>query len=185
MVSAWNLKSGMLIKFNDQPFLVVDVQISVQQQRKAAIQTKLKNFATGAIIEQRFNSTDEIERIRLDEKKMEYLYESGGLYYFMDHETYEQHPLSAEDIGENVKFLKENTVVVATYYEGRLVSVELPHTVELKVIETAPPIKGATVTNVFKPATVETGAVVLVPPFVEVGDVIRVDTRDGKYLERA
>ena len=144
----------------------------------------MKNVISGAVVERTFNPTEKVEQARIERKEMEYLYEDGGLYYFMDQETYEQTPLSEEQLGDALKFIMENMTVKILSYKGNVFAVEPPTNVELKVVETEPGVKGNTATNVTKPAKVESGAVITVPMFVNEGDVIRIDTRTGEYLAR-
>jgi elongation factor P len=149
------------------------------------VQTKIRNLKTGAIIEHRFRSEDRVERAILDETEMEFLYQDGDMYHFMNNETFEQIALSEEVLGEAVPYLFPNIKLKIEMYEGRPVGIELPLTVELKVVETEPAIKGASVSNQNKPARMETGLVVQVPPFISEGDLIKIDTGTGAYIERA
>jgi elongation factor P len=149
------------------------------------VQTKLRNLKAGTQTEHRFRSEDKVERVSLEQHEMEYLYESDGQYHFMNTETYDQIALSADLLGDAVHYLTPNARISVEFYEGQPMGVSLPKTVDLKVTDTAPGLKTATVTNVLKPATVETGLVVQVPNFIDVGDVIRVDTDTGAYLSRA
>jgi len=148
------------------------------------VQTKLRNLRTGSIIDHRFRSEDRLERAILDEREMEYLYKDGTDLYFMDTETYEQTHLSAEILGDAAKYLVSNAKIKVEFYEGKPLGIELPATVDLRVVGTEPGMPSATVSNVLKPATMETGLVVPVPHFVSEGEVIRVDTTEGKYVER-
>ena len=148
------------------------------------VQTKIRHLKTGSISEHRFRSEDRVERAILDETEMEYLYQDGDMYHFMNNETFEQVGLSAEILGDAVQYLIPNIKLNIEFYESRPVGIELPLTVEMKVMETEPAIKGASVSNVGKPAKMETGLVVQVPPFINEGDVIRIDTANGSYIER-
>jgi elongation factor P len=149
------------------------------------VQTKLRNIQNGSQTEHRFRSEERLEQAYLEEVEMEYLYKQGEEYFFMNLENYEQISLTAEAIGDGVKYLLPNTVIKVEMFEGKPVGIDLPNAVDLKVVSTEPRLKGATQTSMYKPATVETGAVIQVPEFIKEGDVIRVDTRDDKYLERA
>lgn len=145
----------------------------------------MRNQSSGALIEHRFSSEDVVEKVSLDEQEMEYLYEDDGFYYFMNTETYEQIYLSGEDLGEQVSYLIPNSTLKLQFYEGRPLNINLPTSIDMTIIETTPAIKGATVTNVTKPAKTETGLVVQVPPFIKEGEKIRVNTTDGSYLGRS
>jgi elongation factor P len=185
MIVATQLRVGMTILFNNEPHTVVAKQHVTPGKGRGMIQTKLKNLKTGASFENRFRSDEKIERARLEQHEMEYLYNDADGYHFMNSSTYEQMRLSNEILGDNVHFLVPNIKFMIEFYEGTPVGVEPPKVVELKVVETAPNLKGATATSSPKPATLETGLVINVPPFIEEGQVIRVDTEELKYLERA
>jgi elongation factor P len=148
------------------------------------VQTKIRHLKTGSISEHRFRSEDRVERAILDESEMEYLYRDGDMYHFMNNETFEQVGLSSEILGDAVDYLIPNIKLAIEFYEGRPVGIELPLTVEMRVVETEPAIKGASVSNVGKPAKMETGLVVQVPPFINEGDLIRVETATASYIER-
>ena len=152
---------------------------------RAFIQAKLRNLRTGAMFEHRFRSPDPIEKINVDEVKMEYLYQDGDDYYFMNTENYEQLHLNKDILGEAVNYLTPNLQIQVEFFDGKAVGIELPQTVELKIIETEPGLKSATASSVTKPAKTETGLVVYVPPFINEGETIRVDTAEGAYLSRA
>jgi elongation factor P len=152
---------------------------------RGMVQAKIRHLKTGSIIEHRFRSEDRIERAILDETEMEFLYQDGDMYHFMNNETYEQIALSGEVLGDAVPYLFPNIKLKIEMYEGRPVGIELPLTVELKVVETEPAIKGASVSNQSKPARMETGLMVQVPPFIAEGDLIKIDTATGAYIERA
>lgn len=184
MISATQLRKGMTIKLNGELYKVFSYQHITPGNWRGMVQTRLRNLKTGAIVEHRFRSEDRVERAYLDEKEFEYLYNDGSDYYFMDSETYEQIHLSKEALGDSVFYLTPNTKIKVEFYDGQPIGIELPPSVELRVVETEPTIKGATVSNVPKPAKLETGLVIQVPPFVEAGELIRVDTEEGKYLER-
>ncbi len=185
MISATQLRVGTTILYNNEPYRVMSVQHITPGNWRGMVQTKLKNLKTGSSVENRFRSEDKVERALLEQHEMEYLYNDGTDYHFMNSETYEQVALTAEVLGDNVYFLTPNIKFMIEYYSGTPVGVAPPKVVELKVVDTSPNMRGATVTASQKPATLETGLVVNVPPFIEVGEVIRVDTEEGKYLERA
>jgi elongation factor P len=185
MIAATQLRVGMTILYNGEPYKVASVQHITPGNWRGMVQTKLKNLKTGSSVENRFRSDEKLEKAHLEQHEMEYLYNSGTDYYFMNTENYEQISLSAEELGDNVHYLIPNTKLMMDFYEGKPVGIEPPQVVELTVIETAPNLKGATVTNTLKPATLETGLVVNVPAFIDVGEKIRVDTTEGKYIERA
>lgn len=185
MIAATQLRVGMTILYNNEPYRVVAVQHITPGNWRGMVQTKLKNLKTGGSVENRFRSEDKLERASLEQHEMEYLYDNGSDYFFMNSETFEQVSLSKEILGDNVYYLVPNIRFMVEYYNGAPVGVEPPKVVELKVVDTAPNLRGATVTASQKPATLETGLVVNVPPFIGIGEVIRVDTSEGKYLERA
>lgn len=185
MIAATQLRVGMSILYNGEPYRVASVQHITPGNWRGMVQTKLKNLKTGSAIENRFRSEDKLEKAHLEQHEMEYLYSSGTDYYFMNTENYEQLVLTSEELGDNVYYLIPNVKFVVDFYESKAVGVEPPQVVELKVVDTAPNLKSATVTNTLKPATLETGLVVNVPAFIDVGEKIRVDTTEGTYLERA
>lgn len=185
MIPATQLRVGMTILYNGEPYRVATVQHITPGNWRGMVQTKLKNLKTGSSVENRFRSEDKLEKAHLEQHEMEYLYSDGTDYHFMNSATYEQMSLSADVLGDNVYYLTPNIKFMIEYYEGAPVGVDPPKVVELKVVETAPNMRGATVTASVKPATLETGLVVNVPPFIESGETIRVDTGEGKYLERA
>jgi len=185
MVAATQLRVGMSILFNNEPYRVMTVQHITPGNWRGMVHTKLRNLKNGSTVENRFRSEDKVERASLEQHEMEYLYNDGADYYFMNAETFEQTTLSLETLGDNVNYLIPNIKLMVEYYDGAPVGVEPPGVVELKVVDTVPNMRGATVTASQKPATLETGLVVQVPPFIEIGEVIRVDTSEGKYLERA
>ncbi|MCU1312161.1 MAG: efp [Candidatus Angelobacter sp.] len=175
----------MIIKHNGELHSVFKVEHRTPGNLRAFIQAKLRNLRTGAMFEHRFRSPDPIEKVSVDEIKMEYLYGDGDNYHFMNMENYEQIALSAEILGDAVDYLTSNMQIQIEFFDGKAVGVELPQTVDLKVIETEPGIKSATASSVTKPAKTETGLVVQVPPFINEGETIRVDTAEGAYLSRA
>jgi elongation factor P len=185
MIDATQIRKGMIIIMDGALWRVMEMQLITPGRWKAMVQTKLRNIQSGSQTEHRFRSEERLEQARLDEIEMEFLYEQGGEYIFMNLENYEQVSLSAEAIGDAIKYFKPNTVIVVEMFDGRAVGINLPNTMELTVTSTEPRLQGATKTALSKPAVLETGAVVQVPEFIKEGDVIRVDTRDDKYLERA
>ncbi len=184
-IQATQIRKGMTIIHNGEPHKVLDFHHHTPGNLRAMVQTKLRNLKTGTSTEHRFRSTDTVERAILEEHEMTYLYTDGSAYHFMNTETYEQIALSAEDLGDMVGYLLPETVIKVEYFEGVPIGIELPPVVELTVVETEPELKGATVSNVNKPAKLETGITIQVPPFIKEGDRIRVDTTEGRYIERA
>jgi len=185
MIPATQLRVGMTILFNKEPYRVISVMHITPGNWRGMVQTKLKHLKTGSSVENRFRSEDKLEKAHLEQHEMEYLYNDGNDYHFMNSVTYEQVALSAEVLGDNTFYLIPNVKFMIEYYNGVPVGVDPPKTVELKVVETAPFMRGATAASSAKPATLETGLVVNVPAFIESGEVVRVDTAEGKYLERA
>ena len=184
MIAATQLKRGMTIKLNGELYRVFSTMHITPGNWRGMVQTKLKSVKTGAIAENRFRSEDRVEQAYLETHEMEYLYTDGTDYYFMNTTTFEQIHLPLELLDDAVQYLTPNIKIQVEFYEGRPIGIELPPSVELKVISTEPALRGATVSNVNKPATLETGLVIQVPPFVNEGEVIRVDTSEGKYQER-
>jgi len=184
-IPATQLRPGMIIKHNNDLHSVFSVEHRTQGNLRAFIQAKLRNLRTGAMFEHRFRSPDPIDKINVDEVKMEYLYQDGDDYYFMNTDNYEQLHLNKDILGEAVNYLTANLQIQVEFFDGKAVGIELPQTVELKVIETEPGLKSATASSVTKPAKTETGLVVYVPPFINEGETIRVDTAEGAYLSRA
>jgi elongation factor P len=185
MIAATQMRPGMVIKFNNDLFSVFSVNHRTPGNLRGFVQAKMRNLRSGTMIEHRFSSEDKVERAILDEVKMEYLYDDGEYYYFMNSENYEQLHLTKDILGDAVSYLIPQLKVSVEFYEGKPMSVELPATVDMTVIETEPGLKGATVSNVTKPAKMETGLVVQVPPFITEGEKIRVNTAEGTYQERA
>ncbi|MDY5940081.1 MAG: elongation factor P [Eubacteriales bacterium] len=185
MVVAGDFKNGITFDMDGQVLQVVEFQHVKPGKGAAFVRTKLKNVITGAVVERTFNPTDKFENAYIERKEMQYLYSDGELYYFMDNETFDQLPLNADKLPDNFKFVKENMICKILSYKGNVFSVEPPTFVELEVTETEPGIAGNTATNTLKPATLETGAQIKVPLFVNVGDVLKIDTRTGEYLSRA
>ena len=185
MMTAGEFRNGVTFEYEGNVFQVVEFQHVKPGKGAAFVRTKIRNVVTGGVVEQTFNPTTKVEKAHIDRTDMEYLYEDGGLYYFMDTETYEQTPLSADQLGDSLKFVKENMIVKMVSYKGNVFAIEPPTFVELQVTQSEPGVKGNTASNVTKPATLETGAVINVPMFINEGDMIRVDTREGVYMERA
>ena len=184
-IPATQMRPGMIIKHNDILHLVFKVEHRTPGNLRAFIQAKLRNVRTGAMFVERFRSPDPIERVIVDEIKMEFLYNDGDDYYFMNTEDYEQIHLKHDTLGDAVEYLTPNLQITVSFFDGVAVGIELPQTVELIVVETEPGLKSATASSVTKPATLETGLVVQVPPFINEGEKIRVDTAEGAYLSRA
>ena len=184
MISAGDLRKGTTFEFDGQVFTVAEFLHVKPGKGAAFVRTKLRNVISGGVTDRTFNPTEKLQEAVIERKEMQYLYSDGELYYFMDQETFEQIPLNFEKVEDAIKFLKENMFAVIKFYKGEAFSVEAPNFVELQIIETEPGVKGNTATNTLKPATVETGAVVPVPLFVNEGDTIRIDTRTGEYMER-
>lgn len=179
------LRPGIVIKHEGELYTVFSVEHRTPGNKRGFMQTKMRSLRTGSMMDYRFSSEDRVERAELDEHEMEYLYQDGGHYYFMNTETFEQIHLSKEVLGDSVQYLLSNMKFPVEFYEGEPIGIELPATVDLQVVETEPAIKGASVSNVMKPAKLETGLVVNVPPFIAIGERIRVNTAEGTYQERA
>ena len=184
MIQATQLRPGMVIKFNNELHTVFTMTHRTPGNLRGFVQVKMRNLRSGSMFEHRFSSVDVVDKAILEEVEMEYMYDDGEFFYFMNTETYEQTHLTKDTLGGGTEFLIPNLKVKVEYYEGKPISVELPATVDMKVVETEPGIKGASVSNVGKPAKMETGLVVSVPQFVNEGDVIRVSTSEGTYSER-
>lgn len=185
MISAGEFRNGITFELEGNVFQIVEFQHVKPGKGAAFVRTKLKNVITGAVVEKTFRPTEKMPKAHIERKDYEYLYTDGELYYFMDQETFEQMPLNAEALGDSLKFVKENMVVKVLSYKGNVFGVEPPTFVELEVTETEPGFKGDTSTGATKPAVVETGAQISVPLFINQGDIIRIDTRTGEYMERA
>ena len=185
MISAGDFRNGLCFEMDSQVYQVVEFQHVKPGKGAAFVRTKYKNVKTGSVVERSFNPNETFEQAQLDRRDMQYIYSDGELYYFMDQESYEQIPIHAESIGDAIKFLKEEMICKVLSYKGEIFSVELPITVELEITECEPGVKGDTANNASKYATLETGAVVKVPLFVNQNEKIKVDTRTGEYLERA
>ena len=184
-IAATQLRPGMVVKFNNDLFSVFKMEHCTPGNLRGFVQVKMRNFKSGTMIEHRFSSEDKVEKASLDEQEMEYLYDDGEYYYFMNTESFEQMHLVKDLLGDATDYLTPNLKVLVEFYEGKPISVELPATVDLTVKETEPGIKGASVSNVTKAATMETGLVVQVPPFINEGEKIRVSTSDASYQARA
>ena len=185
MISAGDFRNGLCFEMDDQVYQVVEFQHVKPGKGAAFVRTKYKNVKTGSVVERSFNPNEKFEQAQLTRQDMQFIYADGDLYYFMDQETYEQTPIHQDKIGDGIKFLKEEMVCKVVSYKGDIFQVELPITVELEITECEPGVKGDTANNASKYATLETGAVVKVPLFVNQGEKIKVDTRTGEYLERA
>ncbi len=185
MITAGDFRNGVTFEMDGNVVQVVEFQHVKPGKGAAFVRTKFKNVITGSVVERSFNPTEKFPTAFIERKDMQYLYEDAGLYYFMDLETYEQLPIEAEKLGDNFKFVKENMEVKVLSYKGNVFGVEPPYFVELQVTQTDPGFKGDTATNATKPATLETGAEIRVPLFIDEGDMIRIDTRTGEYMERA
>ena len=184
-IPATQLRPGMVVKFNNDLFSVFKMEHRTPGNLRGFVQVKMRNFKSGTMIEHRFSSEDKVEKASLDEQEMEYLYDDGEYFYFMNTETFEQMHLVKDLLGDATDYLTPNLKVNVEFYEGKPISVELPPTVDLTVAETEPGIKGASVSNVTKAAKTETGLVVQVPPFINEGEKIRVSTSDASYQARA
>ncbi len=184
-IPATQMRPGMIIKFNNELHSVFTVEHRTPGNLRAFIQAKLRNLRTGSMFEHRFRSPDPIEKVIVDEIPMEFLYNDGDDYYFMDTSNFEQTNLKRNTLGDAVEYLTANLQITVSLFDGKPVGIELPQTVELTVIETEPGLKSATASSVTKPARLETGLVVNVPPFINEGEKIRVDTAEGTYLSRA
>ena len=185
MISACDFRNVITIEYDNNVYQIIEFQHVKPGKGAAFVRTKLKNIKSGGVVEKTFRPTEKCPQARIDRKDMQYLYEDGDLYYFMDTETYDQVALNSETVGDALKFVKENEMCKICSHNGSVFSVEPPLFVELEITETEPGFKGDTATGASKPATVETGATVAVPLFVNQGDKIKIDTRTGEYLSRA
>jgi elongation factor P len=184
-IQATRLKKGMLVKVGEDLFRVLDLQHVTPGNLRGFVRVKFRNIRSGTLSDQKLRSEDSLERATLDEREMQYLYKDGDSFHFMDTSTYEQMHIDAEALGESVNYIIPDALITVEFYGSEPVGIELPQTVDLVVEETAPGIKGATASNQIKPARLETGLVVNVPPFVNTGDKVRVNTETGEYLSRA
>ena len=185
MITAGDFRNGVTFEYEGNVYQIIQFQHVKPGKGAAFVRTKIKNVITGGVVEKTFNPTDKMPKAHIDRRDMQYLYNDGELYYFMDKETYEQIPINASTLGDNFKFVKENMDVKILSYKGNVFGVEPPFFVELQVTKTDPGFKGDTATNATKPATLETGAEIRVPLFIDEGEMIRIDTRTGEYMERA
>lgn len=185
MISAGDFRNGVTFEMDGNVVQIIEFQHVKPGKGAAFVRTKIKNVITGGVTEKTFNPNDKYPTAFVERKDMQYLYSDGGLFYFMDNETYENIPISESILGDNFKFVKENTDVKILSYKGKVFGVEPPNFVELVIEKTEPGVRGDTATNVTKPATLETGAEIRVPIFINEGDTIRIDTRTGEYMERA
>lgn len=185
MIYASDFRKGVTFDINGEPHVVIDFQHVKPGKGAAFVRTKYKNILTGATREEAFSPDDKFPKAHIETKQMQYLYNDGELYYFMDQETFDQVALNQEQVEDAIKFLRENDIATIKFYKESAFLVEAPNFVNLKVIETEPGVKGNTATNVTKSATVETGAVIQVPIFIEEGELVQIDTRTGEYLGRA
>ena len=185
MVTAGDFRNGVTFEMDGQVMQVIEFQHVKPGKGAAFVRTKMRNVITGGVVEKAFSPTDKFNEARIDRREMQYLYNDGDLYYFMDQETFEQEPIGKDLIGDNFKFVKEEMVCTIRSYQGKPFSVEPPMFVELEVTDCEPGVRGDTATGSSKGATVETGANIRVPFFINTGDVVKIDTRTGEYLERA
>ena len=185
MITAGDFRNGVTFDMDGSVFQIIEFQHVKPGKGAAFVRTKIRNVISGAVVEKTFNPTDKFPTAFIERKDMEYLYNDGDLYYFMDQESYELVPINGSELGDNFKFVKENMVCKILSYKGKVFGVEPPTFVELQVTATEPGVRGDTATNVTKPATLETGAEIRVPIFINEGDMIRIDTRTGEYMERA
>src|SRR5258705_8963439 len=184
-IQATRLKKGMLVKIEQDLFRVLELQHVTPGNLRGFVRVKFRNIRSGNLSDQKLRSEDTLDRATLDEREMQYLYQDGDDYYFMDTSSYEQIHITSEALGDSTNYLKAEMTITVEFYGTEPVGIELPQSVDLKVVDTAPGIKGATASNQIKPATTETGLVVSVPPFINPGDLIRVSTETGEYLARA
>lgn len=185
MISTNDFKTGLTIEIDGDVYQVVEFQHVKPGKGAAFVRSKIRNMRTGGVVERTFNAGEKIPRARIERKEVQYLYNDGSSYNFMDMETYDQMALTAEQLGDAVKFLKENMNIKLLFFQGKSIGVDLPNFVELEVVETEPGIKGDTASGGSKPAKLETGYVVQVPFFINIGDVLQIDTRTGAYIKRA
>lgn len=185
MLKAVDLRKGKTILHEGQPYVVHEIAHVAKGNKRSYMQAKIKNLKTGVMSDVRYSVDDKVEIPFVESKVYEYLYRDGDNFIVMDVESFEQFPIAVDVVGESSQFLKPNEKISCQLFNGQMISIELPFTVELKIVETTPVVKGATVTNQMKDAIVETGAKVRVPPFIDEGERIRIDTRTGEYIERA
>lgn len=185
MISAGEFRNGVTFEEEGNVMQIIEFQHVKPGKGSAFVRTKVRNVITGSVVEKTYNPTSKFPSATVERREMEYLYEDGGLYYFMDNETYEQIPLAREVLGDAFNFVKENEMVKVLSYKGNVFGVEAPNFVTLKITKTDPGFKGNTATNTLKPAILETGAEIRVPLFIDEGEMIRIDTRTGEYMDRA
>ena len=185
MVTAGDFRNGMTFDMDGDVYQIIEFQHVKPGKGAAFVRTKIRNVISGAVTDKTFNPTEKFPTAYIERREMQYLYQDGDLYYFMDNETYEQEPIDSHKLGDNFKFVKENMECKILSYKGNVFGVEPPTFVELEVAHTEPGVKGDTATNATKPATLETGAEIRVPLFINEGEMIRIDTRTGEYMERA
>lgn len=185
MISSSDFRTGLTIEIDNDVWQIVDFQHVKPGKGAAFVRTKMKNVRTGAVVERTFNPGEKLPKAHIDNRQMQYLYENDGMYVFMDNETYEQSELTSEQLGDAKKFLKENMNIAIMLFQGTIIGVELPNSVDLEVIECDPGVRGDTATGATKQAKLETGYSVRVPLFINQGDILRIDTRSGDYIERA
>lgn len=184
MISAGDFRKGLTFEIEGEPYVIIDFQHVKPGKGSAFVRTKYKNLISGVLREESFNPNAKFENAQVETKDMQYLYMDGDLYYFMDNNTYEQIPLSHDQVADAIIYLKENDSATLRFYKGKCFDCQAPNFVELRIVEAEPGVKGDTATNVTKKATTETGAIINVPLFVNEGDVIKIDTRSGEYLSR-
>ena len=185
MVSAGDFKNGLTVEIDGDIFQIIDFQHVKPGKGAAFVRTKIKNIITGSVVERTFRPTEKFENARIDRNEMQYLYNDGGFYNFMDTTTYEQQAISEEDAGDSMKFVKENEMGKVCSYKGKVFAIEPPLHVDLVITHTEPGVKGNTATGATKPAIVETGVQINVPLFINEGETVKIDTRTGEYLSRA
>ena len=185
MITAGDFRKGITIEWDGGVWNIVDFQHVKPGKGAAFVRTKIKNIMTGAVVERSFNPTDKMPRAIIETKEMQYVYNDGEMYYFMDVETYDQIPLSLDQVEDAIPYVKEGTNVTMRFFKGSPFSVEPPNFVTLEITDTEPGFKGDTANNTYKPATMETGLTLQVPLFCNIGELIRIDTRTGEYMERA
>ena len=185
MITAGDFRNGVTFDMDGNVLQIIEFQHVKPGKGAAFVRTKVKNVITGSVIERTFNPSDKFPTAYIERKEMQYLYSEGDLYYFMDNETYEQEPIDKSKLGDNFRFVKENMEVKVLSYKGNVFGIEPPNFVELEVVKTDPGFRGDTATNATKPAILETGAEIRVPLFIDQGEMIRIDTRTGEYMERA
>ena len=183
-MNANDLRPGMILKHNGELFSIYKAEHRTPGNLRAFVQVRMRNLRSNALIDHRFRSTDTVEKVNFDEVDMQYLYSDGDTFHFMNTATYEQIHLHKDVVGDRANYMMPDVVLKVEFYEGKPVDIQLPAIVDLKVVETEPGIKGASATNVTKPAKLETGLIVNVPPFISEGEVVRIDTAEGTYLER-